>query len=97
MIVLGVNNIISGTTGYNLIQSGLEYARGGVLGVKTYTAIDLGLGGASMLTKVQKVTDSVIFGKQIIYPTMYQSTSRGGLVAETLAAGNTINGAIDND
>ena len=97
MIGLGTNNIISGTTGYNPIQSGLEYVSNGTLGAKTYIAIDLGLGGASMLTKVPRVVDSVVFGKQIIYPTMYQTTSRGQLGLEAVSAGNTLNGAVDND
>ena len=97
MIGLGTNNIISGTTGYNPIQSGLEYVSNGALGAKTYTAIDLGLGGASMLTKVPRVVDSVVFGKQIIYPTMYQTTSRSGLVMEAGSALNTGYGAVDHD
>ena len=93
MIGLGANNIIAGTTGYNAIQSGLTYVSDGALGAKTYAAIDLAAGGASMVTKIPRVVDSVIFGKQIAYQPIYQTTSRYGLGAEALVAANTVNGA----
>jgi hypothetical protein len=95
MIGLGVNNMIAGTTGYNIIQSGISYATNGALGAKTYAAIDLAASGGAMITKLPRVVNSITFGRQIAYQPVYQTTSRYGLAVEALVAGNTIKGAIE--
>ena len=95
MIGLGANNIIAGTTGYNLIQSGLEYVSGGTLGVKTYAAIDLAASGGALMTKMPTVVNSVVFGRRVAYQPLYRNMSSAGLSFETFVHINTIHGAIE--
>ncbi len=89
----GVNNITAGVTNYNVLQEGLEYVIGNEdYAKRTYAGIDLVSGLTSWAVKIPTVVKSSVFGPVYISPTVYQKTSGGQVVVESIVHANTVYG-----